>query len=407
MRVSSNVNTDDIVFTLASAKELSKLGERWRELEERADASFFQSWDWIACWIEEARIAPLVLVGRLGATVVALGVLQRFRQRRHLVITADALLLHHLGQKEKDVVTIEYNGFLLDRTVSWRALTGCIAFLFRAEAAQCIDELHLKGVPQHYEHHARAPGIRRLVMSRHPSWKVDLDRIRGSGRGYLDNLGSNTRYQVRRSIRLYRARGQLCATRARDVNEALEFFYAMKNLHQIYWSRRGQAGSFSYSFFENFHRRLIRACVPRGTVEMFHITVGDESIGYLYNFIYKGWVFAYQSGFLYEKDPRLKPGLVSHCLCIDRHLQEGAHIYDFMAGESRHKDVLGLPGVEMLDLVLQRPRVTLRAEELIRTLKRGLSRHLPQSLKDSLWVSRRKSYRDRRYSLGSRVKLTR
>ena len=72
MRVSSNVNTDDIVFTLASAKELSKLGERWRELEERADV-WFLNWDWIACWIEEARIAPLVLVGRLGATVVALG----------------------------------------------------------------------------------------------------------------------------------------------------------------------------------------------------------------------------------------------------------------------------------------------------------------------------------------------
>jgi CelD/BcsL family acetyltransferase involved in cellulose biosynthesis len=385
------VDTDDIVFALAPATGLRELSELWRELEERADASFFQSWDWIGCWIEAARITPLVLVGRQGDTVVALGALQSSRQHRHLVVRADALLLHHVGEKEKDVVTIEYNGFLLDRTVSWDALESCIAFLFRAEATPCIDELHLKGVPQHYEHRARTRGIRQVVLSRHLSWNVDLDRIRGSGRSYLDNLAGNTRYQVRRSIRLYGARGQLCATRARDVKEALEFFYAMKDLHQSHWSRRGQTGSFSYSFFENFHRSLISDCVPRGTVEMFRITVGNEPIGYLYNFVYKGWVYAYQSGFLYEEDPKLKPGLVSHYLCIERYLQEGAHIYDFMAGESRHKSVLGLRGADMLDVVLQRPRVTLHAEELIRALKRSVGRHLPQRLKDSLWTPLQRS----------------
>jgi CelD/BcsL family acetyltransferase involved in cellulose biosynthesis len=386
VRASNDLNTADIVFTLTRVTEISELAVCWRDLEERADASFFQTWDWIGCWIEEAHIAPWVLVGRQAGRVVVLGVLQSSRQHRHLVVTTEALLLHHLGQIEKDVVAIEYNGFLIDRAISRDALGNCIAFLFDAQAGVVPDELHLKGVPQNYEQGARALGIRQVVMSRHPSWKVDLDRIRESGRAYLDHLGSGTRYEMHRSIRLYETRGQLCGTPARNVNEALQFFDAMKDLHQAYWSRRGRAGSFCYPFFEGFHRRLIRVGVPRGKVELFRITVGDEAIGYLYNFVHKGWVFAYQSGYRYEKDKKLKPGLVSNYLCIERHLREGGHVYDFMGGESPQKKVLGVPGVEMLDLVLQRPCVTLQAEELLRVLKRRVSRHLPQRVKNSLRI---------------------
>jgi CelD/BcsL family acetyltransferase involved in cellulose biosynthesis len=392
----SGMNTENIIFTLTRLQSVSELRTRWRELEERADSSFFQTWDWIGCWIEEAQIAPFVLTGRKGSTIVALGVLQPSRQHRHLIVTTDALLLQHLGQKDKDAVTIEYNGFLLDRTVDQGALKACVAFLFNAESTPCIDELHLKGVPQNYQHQVQAVGIRKVVMARYPSWNVNLDRIRESGRGYLDILGTSTRYQIRRSIRLYEARGKLRAIRARDVQEALGFFDAMKNLHQIYWRRRGQPGSFSYSFFERFHRTLIGDCVPRGTVEMFQITAGDEPIGYLYNFVHRGRVLAYQSGFLYEKDPKLKPGLVSHYLCIERHLQEGAHVYDFMAGESQHKCVLGEPGSDMLDLVLQRPRLMLSVEEMLRTLKRGTTRYLQQRLNHSLPPSRTQRYQDRR-----------
>lgn len=46
---------------------------------------------------------------------------------------------------------------------------------------------------------------------------------------------------------------------------------------------------------------------------------------------YKGWVYAYQNGFLYEDDPKFKPALVCHHPFIDRHLQERAHVYDFLA----------------------------------------------------------------------------
>jgi CelD/BcsL family acetyltransferase involved in cellulose biosynthesis len=309
-----------------------------------------------------------------------MGLLQPSRQRRHLAITTNALLLHHLGRKDRDILCIAYNGFVVDRELTWQAVQNSIDFLFRRSVGQVteqeaapLDELHMKGVPQEYEQNVRASGVNQVVVSRHPSWKVDLDAIRASGSGYLEHLSSNTRYQIRRSTRLYKARGRLCATRAGNVRDALEFFDHMKDLNQAYWASRGQTAAFDYPFFETFHRRLIQACVPRGTVEMLRVTTGDQAIGYLYNFVYKGWVYAYQSAFLYEADPKLKPGLVCHQLCIERHLQERANLYDFMAGNSRYKSNLGQPGSDMLDLVFQRPLLKLRVENVVRKFKRDLS----------------------------------
>ena len=164
----------------------------------------------------------------------------------------------------------------------------------------------------------------------------------GSGKAYLDHLSPNTRQQICRSIRLYAREGKLVAQRARDVPEALRFLEELKELHQRTWTRRGETGSFAFPFFERFQRRLIATCLPRGTVEIIRVTCGERVIGYLYNFVWRGTVLAYQSGLAYEADARLKPGLVAHCLAIDIHLAEGAMIYDFMAGEARYKASLGL-----------------------------------------------------------------
>ena len=163
-------------------------------------------------------------------------------------------------------------------------------------------------------------------------------------------------------MRLYEREGKLVAQRARDVPEALRFLEELKELHQRTWTRRGETGSFAFPFFERFQRRLIATCLPRGTVEIVRVTCGERVIGYLYNFVWRGTVLAYQSGLAYEADARLKPGLVAHCLAIDIHLAEGAKIYDFMAGEARYKASLGEPGPEMYHLLLQRPTWALRLE---------------------------------------------
>ncbi len=341
----------------------------WRDLESRADAPFFLSWHWIGTWIRTIADAPLLLTGRAGGVVVLLGLLTPSRARVLRLWPMRALRLQTTGDERRDVITIEYNGFLVARAWQGVAETEAIAFLTRGR--RC-DELHLRGVPERPQA-LPAPGLITQIAARKPSWRVDLGAIRQSGRPYLDHLSANTRQQIRRALRLYEGRtGRLQATRAQTPEQAADFLDGLRALHQPYWQARGEPGAFAHPFYVRFLDTLIARCLPEDAIELVRIGSGSRAIGYLCNFRYRGQVYAYLSGFLYDADPKLKPGLVSHALCIDMHLQEGAAIYDFMAGDNRYKASLGIPGPDMLYLIARRPTLAAKLEHGARDLKRRL-----------------------------------
>jgi CelD/BcsL family acetyltransferase involved in cellulose biosynthesis len=367
--VAMNKADESFSFSFEQVNDLECLADQWRKLESSSSACFFQSWDWIGCWITEAQVQPWLLVGRQFDRVALLGLLISSRQRRHGMICADALLLHQLGDKDKDIISIGYNGFVVDSNANEQIIGEAISFLRQITAVGFV-ELQLKSVSQNYWDHAQLSGFRRILISQNRSWRVNLQKIRHSGRAYIEYLSANTRYQIRRATRLYRTRGTLTTTVARDESEALHFFESLKELNTTYWLSRQKIGSFTYPFFERFHRRLIKDCLSKGTVELVRISAGNDPIGYLYNFVYNGTIYAYQSGFAYEDDPKLKPGLISHQLCIERHLRNGADTYDFLAGYGRYKTNLGIAGPDVFDLSLQKPTISLRIEDLLRTAKR-------------------------------------
>ena len=367
----------NFTFSLGPASGFRDLAETWRALETRADISFFLTWDWMGRWLAEIEGPTYVLACRQGGRIVALALLRRVAYRRHRVLPVAALLLHQVGDHGIDIITVEYNGFLADRAVADAVTHAGLAFLQRPEAEAALggrwDEMHFGGVTGDFETLVGDTGLMPWLISRKPSWAVDLDAVRQSGRSYLDMIGTSTRYQIRRSLRLYEKRGPLTARRATTQDEIDQFYREMQDLHQRYWISRGAPGSYAYPFYERFHHALLRDCVPKGTVELVRVAAGPSVIGYVYNFICRGWVCAYHTGFAYETDPKLKPGLVSHYLCIEQHLREGARLYDFMAGDNRYKANLGTPGPELLHLVLQRPVAKLRAEQALRRLKTAVS----------------------------------
>jgi CelD/BcsL family acetyltransferase involved in cellulose biosynthesis len=94
------------------------------------------------------------------------------------------------------------------------------------------------------------------------------------------------------------------------------------------------------------------------------------TIGCLYNFLFRGRVYAYQSGLAYSPDNRLKPGLVSHDEAMELNRKAGARVYDFLAGEARYKASLSTGVAQLSWVVVQRPRFDFKLEEAIRSLKR-------------------------------------
>ncbi|MDE2007461.1 MAG: GNAT family N-acetyltransferase [Rhodospirillales bacterium] len=351
----------------------------WRDLESRAEARFFLSWDWIGAWLAELGTAPPVLTGEAEGRIVLLAIPVPFHRVEAGLIRVHGLRLHSTGRRDEDAIAIEYNGFLTDRAWEGRAERAAIVFLLGPAriGGRRRDEVHILAASADRQVALVPPGMLLQVPGRKPSWRVDLAAVRAAGGDYLGTLRPNTRQQIRRAMRLYAARGALTATRAASAAEARDYLDTMAELHQAQWTARGEPGGFSFPFFVRFQRRLAESGVPAGRVELLRVAAGERPIGYLMNLIDGGHVMAFVSGFVFEDDPRLKPGLVCHALAIARHAAEGAACYDFLAGAYRYKENLGRPGPEFAYLLIQRPTPMTRFEHALRRLRAAL-RHQPQ-----------------------------
>jgi hypothetical protein len=310
---------------------------------------------------------PSILVGRRDGRVVALAALGRRTRWRFRCMPTRALFLNETGNPQYDTLTVEYNGILAERGQRTAVLAQALRYL--RDRVGGWDELTLGGVAQADLDFAASAGLRLHLLAHQPCDFVDLAAVRVSGGDYLGRLSRNSRYQIRRALRLYEARGPVTAVAARDAAEAQRFLIELKALHQAYWTARGRPGAFANGYFETFHLALIHARFAHGEIELLRIDVAGQPIGYLYNFVHDGHVYSYQSGFRYEADPALKPGLVSHYLAIEGHLAAGAAVYDFMAGANQYKRSLGTDRTTMLWASARRDRMRFRIEDRLRAAK--------------------------------------
>ena len=364
-----------LTVTLGPISCPGDLEDLWLDLERRSDCSFFQSWAWIGCWLSQLpeELHSNALVVSQGSNVVGLGLLVADRQRRHGLISSNALYLNETGNTAVDPLGLEYNGLLVDRRFVEPVVRGC--FEWFTEKQHSWEELNVSGMEataaKAYAKIAEKLGLATVVRKKSRCDYVDLDEVRQDSGDYLGMLSRNTRQQVRRALRLYAHHGPPFLEAGRTAQEALGILEELRELHQAYWSRRGHPGAFANDFFARFHLDLIANHFDAGEIQLLRISAGRKPIGCLYNFVKDGRVYAYQSGFSYDADPRLKPGLVSHYLAIEHNLAQGARIYDFMAGDGQHKRSLGTRAGELTWLVLQRPRVKFRLENALRSLKAG------------------------------------
>lgn len=358
---------------------LEQLAFEWRALEPRADASFFMSWSWMGAWVAtvpDRAALRLVRVSR-GFETVGLAIVSRRRQSWRGPLRRTALTLNATGDVDLDRITIEFNDVLADRPLAAAVRLEVIAALARIGAQW--DELHLPGLAS--AHWGGRPFPRRMAAAvrSEPAFAVDLEAVRAASTEgavrdrYLGLLSANTRSQVRRSIKEYEQLGPLVLTEASSVEEALEHLGGMRGLHQAYWNERGEPGAFAHAYFEQFHRRLIGDAFARGEIQLLRLSAGESVVGYLYNFVCRGQVLNYQSGFDYRLAGKAaRPGLVMHTLAIVSAAERGLFTYDFMAGANRGKESLATVRYTMDWVTLRQPRLSFWIDDRLRDLRRLL-----------------------------------
>ena len=363
--------------TVTPLTDVDALGPVWRELEERADCSFFQSWTWIGSWLKALPdvSALSMMTVKNGQTIVGLAVIGRRFARRHRFVGVRGWFLNETGDPALDTLTVEHNGVLMQRGMERLILDAVVRNALASMARW--DEFRLSGIESgNAELHAAAfaAGSCTVKSLDQSYFVVRLDEIRQQGRDYLSALSSNTRSQLRRSLRDYSKNGPVTLHIAADHAEASDYLAKLRELHQSYWTERGAPGAFATPFANSFHRNLLATGIPRGEIQLALIASGEQPIGYLYNFRHRGVVSNYQSGIRYTDDSHLKPGLTAHQLLIEHSLGAGDSKYDLLMGDQRYKKSLSTEEGRMRYLTVQRNRLRFRVEDAARALVHRLRR---------------------------------
>lgn len=352
------------------------LEQQWRELEARSDASFFLSWACIGTWLGNLprHVRPKLVTatassGPDAGRLVGLALIVERTIRRRGIFVVRKRLLHTTGNPQIDALMIEYNGVLTDRAHP-QAHDAMLRFLAQPGRrwAGNWEELHLPALARSPQANALAASTGCTPQYRSaPTFQVDLDAVRANDGDYLALLHRDTRYQVRRGLRDLAAHGAVTLQAAGSVEQALSDLDALAALHQTVWTARGQAGAFATPAALRFHRQLITQHFASGAVQLLALRVGEQPIGYLYNFVHGGHVYNYQSGLDYAPQwAKSHPGLVAHALAIELNARAGRRVYDFMFGDYRYKRQLCTQQAELHWLELQRPSWKFRLEDALR-----------------------------------------
>lgn len=340
----------------------------WSSLYRSAgNASIFLSSDWIDTWLE------IHGSGFRGCWVrwehqgdVVGGVLLLTGRTDDRGVGFRSVFLNATGKARERAPLAEYNDVLFMRGFEEPIALDLASFLCGLH----WDRFYASG----YEDDgvisrlvARLPAIATDIDSK-PAPYVDMEALRPGA--FECSAGTNTRSQIRRCRRLYEEMfGAVAVTRAESLDEAMEFFAQMGALHNARWEAKGVVGSFATKSLVEFHCRLMPRLWEHGAVDMIRVSAGKKAIGFVYNFLAHGKVYFFQSGFAYEADGKLKPGLLTHALVIDYYRAQGLREYDFMAGDAQYKRSLTKDQRVLHWTIVHRGGLYTRAFLFVRKLK--------------------------------------
>jgi hypothetical protein len=344
---------------------LPEIKSIWQGLYDPEKDSYYISWGWIETWFAtlpaDVEISFYVVVKNntpclaffIGGPV----------QTSDKLLPTSRITLNSSGIKKYDnCLMVEYNSMV-------------------GQLSNRDFQVVLKELPLHWEEFSfpgldmdNFPGIildhqlqpyKKVITRDDRSCFVDLDKARQKDGGYVSLLSKNTRYQARRGKRLYEKHGDISLREAATREEALDYFESLLALHLKTWQERGKTSSLESSYYCDFHRQLIKNRFHSGEIQLLRISCGSEPIGYLYNFVQNKKIYFAQNGFSYPKNPKMKPGIISHVEAIEYNISLGNRVYDFLAGDTQYKKSLSTDSNKMQWIILQKPTFKLQIIQTI------------------------------------------
>jgi CelD/BcsL family acetyltransferase involved in cellulose biosynthesis len=193
---------------------------------------------------------------------------------------------------------------------------------------------------------------------------------------YLKSLSSSKRYFLTRTLRDFDAwaRGEATVNCVESVAGLEEGLGILVSLHNDRWHGHGPARAFRSPRFTAFHKAILPELLEQGRLELLWLCVRGEPVAALYNLVWNGKVYFYQSGRKRDVPAGLRPGVVMHAQAIRRAIAAGRREYDFLAEPAQYKMKLATATRPLVQLRVVRRPGSLR--ELAHRLAEGGMNHV-------------------------------
>ena len=327
----------------------------WREFEQSASLSVFQSYDWVDTWLRSpagASERPVIVVGRSEGGAV------RLILPLALTTLAGATVLGFAGQRHANtnlpVAAIDW----LDRigTDELRALLETVG---RAVGAHVV---HLAQQPETWD--GRANPFARISPSAEPNDTFELALEPDFDRLFTTIFSGDARQKLRRKLK--RMTGEFkatmdCATGHDETLDRLNRFLALKSAQL---GRTGAPNQFAAPDIQAFYRAV--AAHPRIGLRLSAVTVGGEIAATHVALSFQHRSYALNMAYADTPVQVCSPGAQLMRRHVEHACRSGARVLDFGPGQLDYKLKWKAAPVRLVSSVLVLRSQGLLAATLIR-----------------------------------------
>lgn len=346
--------TQSLKLEVRPSSERDDILRLWRELEQLVgNLGLTCSPEWTEAWLNTyGDLVPhRFLLARdsadsslQGICLITEGVVQKDGPFK-----IKTLHVGPAGEPEADSVCVEYNRLLVAPQYE-EAFTKLI--VEHLESQSGFDQWNIDGIAtsQLAAFHQHEPDLRLRVE---PAYGFDFAKARAEKTNILAQFKSSTRRKIKRSMEAW---NDLSVEWANTLNEAIDAFNEMVELHQSRWASVGKPGSYSSKRFTAFHEELLSKLVPQDRMAFVRVRSGDETIGIVQLFIEHRRALLYQCGWSVADKTR-SPGVVVDYLAMEECLKQGLDAYDFLAFATQHKRQLANTSTDIIWATKRHPRL--------------------------------------------------
>ncbi len=160
---------------------------------------------------------------------------------------------------------------------------------------------------------------------------------------YIAGLGSKDRHELRRKLRRLE-RDHPDASIRSVTSDSLDL--DLKTFVEMHRGAAGDKGHFMRPEVAAFFERIARVGLDQAWLRMDVLEVGDRAIAMTFGFQIERKFYLYNSA--YDPDlSRLSPGLALTAKLVERSIDEGLELFDFLRGSERYKSQLGATPVPL------------------------------------------------------------